>query len=171
MTESKTASRVARAAALAANGSAFATKPPVFATHRDPGLPVAQGLYDPAREHDACGVGFVAHMKNRKSHDIVRMGLEILLNLDHRGAVGADAHGGDGCGMLVQIPHDFFMAESERLGFTLPAPGQYGIGFLFLPRDPGGRAIVEEIVAQVVADEGQVLLGWRDLPTDTRCLW
>ena len=138
--------------------------------HRDPGLPAAQGLYDPAREHDACGVGFVAQMKNRKSHSIVSMGLEILANLDHRGAVGADAHGGDGCGMLLQIPHDFFAAEAERLGFALPAPGGYAVGFLFLPRDPGGRAIVEEIIAQVVADEGQVLLGWRNVPTDPSCL-
>ena len=137
---------------------------------RDPGLPAAQGLYDPANEHDACGVGFVAQMKNKSSHAIVRMGLQILENLDHRGAVGADAHGGDGCGMLVQIPHAFFQAEAERLGFSLPAPGQYAVGFLFLPRDPGGRAIVEEVIAQVVADEGQVLLGWRDVPTDSACL-
>ena len=135
--------------------------------HRDPGLPAAQGLYDPAREHDACGVGFVANMKNQKSHSIVSMGLEILLNLDHRGAVGADAHGGDGCGMLVQIPHDFFKAEAGRLGFDLPERGLYAVGFMFLPRDPGGRAIVEEIVEQVLADEGQVMLGWRDVPTDS----
>ncbi len=169
MSESRTAIRAARSIALATMNSG-AAKTAVASTLRDPGLPVAQGLYDPSREHDACGVGFVAQMKNRKSHDIVKMGLEILLNLDHRGAVGADAHGGDGCGMLVQIPHDFFTAEAERLGFRLPAPGQYGIGFLFLPRDPGGRAIVEEIVAQVVADEGQVLLGWRDVPTVAECL-
>ena len=133
---------------------------------RDPGLPPAQGLYDPSREHDACGVGFVADMKNRGSNDIVRMGLRVLENLDHRGAVGADAHGGDGCGMLVQIPHAFLAAEAERLGFALPEPGRYGVGFLFLPRDAAGRAQVEAIVGQAVADEGQTLLGWRDVPTD-----
>ena len=91
---------------------------------RDPGLPEAQGLYDPANEHDACGVGFVANMHNSKSHDIVRMGLEILLNLDHRGATGADPKAGDGCGMLVQIPHDFFVAKAKEAGFELPAPGR-----------------------------------------------
>ncbi|UDL96371.1 glutamate synthase large subunit [Lichenihabitans sp. PAMC28606] len=147
-----------------------AKTPPVVPMYRDPGLPAAQGLYDPAREHDACGVGFVAHMKNQKSHSIVKMGLEILLNLDHRGAVGADAHGGDGCGMLVQIPHDFFSSEAERLGFSLPEPGHYAIGFMFLPRDAGGRALIEDIISQVVTDEGQVLLGWRDVPTDSSCL-
>ena len=136
----------------------------------DPGLPPAQGLYDPRNEHDACGVGFVADMKNRKSHKIVAMGLQILANLDHRGAVGADAHAGDGCGMLVQIPHAFFAAEAERLGIDLPAEGDYGVGFFFLPRDPEGRRIVEDIVAKAVADEGQVLLGWRDVPVDPSLL-
>ncbi len=136
----------------------------------DPGLPVAQGLYDPRNEHDACGVGFVADMKNRKSHKIVRMGLEILTNLDHRGAVGADPYAGDGCGILTQIPHDFFAAEAERLGFGLPATGQYGVGFFFLPRDPEGRRIVEELITQAVAAEGQVLLGWRDVPVDPSLL-
>ena len=90
---------------------------------RDPGLPEAQGLYSPGREHDACGVGFVADMKDRRSHAIVAMGLQILLNLDHRGAVGADPKAGDGCGMLVQIPDGFFRAEAERLAITLPPAG------------------------------------------------
>jgi glutamate synthase (NADPH/NADH) large chain len=108
----------------------------------DPGLPPKQGLYDPAYEHDACGVGFIADMKNRRSHAIVEKGLEILLNLDHRGAVGADPKAGDGCGMLVQIPHRFFAEEAARLGFALPDPGHYAIGFLFLPRGPEGRRIV-----------------------------
>ncbi len=121
-------------------------------------------------EHDACGVGFVADMKNRKSHKIVAMGLQILANLDHRGAVGADAHAGDGCGMLVQIPHAFFAAETEELGIRLPAEGDYGVGFFFLPRDPEGRRIVEEIVSKAVTDEGQVLLGWRDVPVDPSLL-
>ncbi len=156
-----------RAAAAAALRSANASSP---LTVIDPGLPAAQGLYDPRREHDACGVGFVADMKNRKSHGIVAMGLQILANLDHRGAVGADAHAGDGCGMLVQIPHAFFAAEAEGHGITLPAEGDYGVGFFFLPRDPEGRRIVEDVVASAVADEGQVLLGWRDVPVDPSLL-
>ena len=142
-------------------------------THRpmiDPALPKAQGLYDPTREHDACGVGFVADMKNRASNDIVGMGLQILKNLDHRGAVGADQHAGDGCGMLVQIPHGFFKAEAEQLGFALPALGQYGVGFFFMPPNSEGRRIVEEIVAESCRREGQVLLGWRDVPTDPALL-
>ncbi len=135
---------------------------PVF----DPAFPDAQGLYDPANESDACGVGFVADIKNRKSHDIVQKGLQILLNLDHRGAVGADKQAGDGCGMLIQIPHGFFVAESQRLGFTLPAVGDYAVGALFLPRDPEGRKIVEGLVEKVVTAEGQKFLGWRDVPVD-----
>ena len=107
---------------------------------RDPALPDAQGLYDPPNEHDSCGVGFVADMKNRKSHDIVEMGLQILLNLDHRGAVGADPKLGDGCGMLVQIPHASSRAECAKLGFDLPAPGHYAIGQFFMPRDTEMRA-------------------------------
>ena len=143
-----------------------ATKRPMI----DPAFPKAQGLYDPTREHDACGVGFVADMKNRKSNDIVAMGLQILKNLDHRGAVGADQHAGDGCGMLVQIPHDFFAREANALGFALPAPGAYAAGFFFLPRDPEGRWIVEEIVAESCRREGLPLLGWRDVPVDPSVL-
>ncbi|WP_374304937.1 glutamate synthase large subunit [Methylocella sp.] len=131
---------------------------------RDPALPPPQGLYSPTREHDACGVGFVVNMHNKKSHEIVEMGLQILLNIDHRGAVGADPKAGDGCGMLVQIPHDFFAARP--LGFALPAPGDYAVGALFLPRDPEGRRIVEDVIEKVVAEEGQILLGWRDTPVD-----
>src|ERR1700674_3130679 len=92
------------------------------------GRPPAQGLFDPAREHDACGVGFVVDMSNTKRHDIIEKGLQILLNLDHRGAVGADPKSGDGCGMLVQIPHRFFAEECQKLGFTLPEPGHYAVG-------------------------------------------
>ncbi len=134
---------------------------------RDPGLPEAQGLYNPAREHDACGVGFVADMKDRRSHAIVAMGLQILLNLDHRGAVGADPKAGDGCGMLVQIPDGFFRAEAERLAMSLPPAGDYAVGMVFLPRDADGRRICEEVIERVIADEGQVLLGWRDVPVDS----
>ncbi|WP_406858658.1 glutamate synthase large subunit [Alsobacter sp. KACC 23698] len=146
-----------------------ALHPAASTTHvmRDPSYPDAQGLYDPAREHDACGVGFVADMKNRKSHAIVQMGLQILLNLDHRGAVGADPKAGDGCGMLVQTPHGFFADEAARLGLTLPAPGDYAVGMLFLPRDPEGRSLCEQIVEKVIADEGQHFLGWRDVPVDS----
>ncbi|MBI1980053.1 MAG: hypothetical protein HYS63_00495, partial [Methylocystis sp.] len=107
---------------------------------RDPALPPAQGLYDPAKEHDSCGVGFVANMRNEKSYAIVEMGLRILLNLDHRGAVGADPKLGDGCGILVQIPHEFFKAECAKLGVALPPAGDYAIGQFFLPRDPETRA-------------------------------
>ena len=134
---------------------------------RDPGLPEAEGLYNPANEHDSCGVGFVADMKNRKSHSIVAMGLQILLNLDHRGAVGADPKAGDGCGMLVQIPHRFFQEECSALGIALPDAGGYAVGHLFLPRDPDGRKLCEAIVEKVVADEGQTFLGWRDVPVNS----
>ena len=133
---------------------------------KDPGLPQAQGLYDPANEKDSCGVGFIADMKNRKSHAIVAQALQILHNLDHRGAVGADPKAGDGCGMLVQIPHDFFAAECAVLGFTLPSPGDYAVGFFFLPRNEEGRVHAMRVVEKVVADEGEVFLGWRAVPVD-----
>ena len=137
---------------------------------RDPGLPAAQGLYDPSLEKDSCGVGFVADMKRGKSHDVVEMGLQILLNLDHRGAVGADPKAGDGCGMLVQIPHKFLSEECQKLGFTLPEPGHYAAGHVFLPRDPEGRKLCETIIEKVVAEEGQTFIGWRDVPVHTACL-
>ncbi|HET6377690.1 MAG TPA: glutamate synthase large subunit [Methylocella sp.] len=136
----------------------------------DPGLPAPQGLYSPCREHDACGVGFAADMHNRKSHDLITMGLEILRNLDHRGAVGADPKAGDGCGMLVQIPHRFFAAKAGALGIMLPPPGEYAVGALFLPRDAEGRRIVESIIETMTAEEGLVFLGWRDTPVDSSCL-
>jgi glutamate synthase (NADPH) large chain len=137
---------------------------------RDPALPDPQGLYDPAQEKDACGVGFIADMKNRRSHAIVEQGLAILKNLAHRGAVGADPMMGDGCGILVQIPHDFFAAECAALGFELPEPGCYGIGHLFMPQNEAGRALVIEIVEKAIRDEGLVLLGWRDVPVDSGAL-
>jgi glutamate synthase (NADPH) large chain len=134
---------------------------------RDPGLPVAQGLYNPSNEQDSCGVGFIADMKNRKSHDIVEQGLSILHNLDHRGAVGADPKMGDGCGILVQIPHKFFAAECAKVGIWLPEEGQYGVGHLFMPRDPEGFQLVEEIVTKAITDEGLQVLGWREVPVDS----
>ena len=132
----------------------------------DPAFPAAQGMYDPAFEHDSCGVGFIADLKNRKSHAIVAQGLQILRNLAHRGAVGSDPKLGDGCGILVQIPHAFFAAECGTLGIALPDPGQYAVGQLFMPRDPEACARAEAIIDRVIGEEGQILLGWRDVPTD-----
>jgi glutamate synthase (NADPH/NADH) large chain len=132
----------------------------------DPLIPQAHGLYDPAREHDSCGVGFVADMKNRKSHDILEKGLQILVNLDHRGAVGADPALGDGCGVLTQIPHRFFAPDCAKLGFELPEAGHYAIGQFFMPRDGEARRHVRDIVEEIVAAEGQTALGWRDVPVD-----
>ena len=137
---------------------------------RIPGMPEAQGLYDPSKEHDACGVGFVANMHNTKSHDLVRMGLEILLNLDHRGATGADPKAGDGCGMLVQIPHEFFVRETAALGIDLPASGDYAIGMIFLPRDAAARSTIETVTNDTIAAEGFRLLGWRDVPVQSSVL-
>ncbi len=136
-------------------------------TVRDPFLPGPQGLYDPSKEHDSCGVGFVADMRNRKSHDIVAMGLRILCNLDHRGAVGADPKLGDGCGILVQIPHGFYAQECAGIGISLPGPGEYGVGQFFMPQDAVARANCEAAVARAMEEEGLVVLGWRDCPVDS----
>jgi len=125
-----------------------------------------QGLYNPAGEHDACGVGFVAHIKGQKSHAIVQQGLKILENLDHRGAVGADKLMGDGAGVLIQIPDDFYRAEMATQGVTLPPPGEYGVGMIFLPKEHASRLACEQELARAVKAEGQVLLGWRDVPVD-----
>ena len=130
----------------------------------------AEGLYDPSREHDSCGVGFIVDLKGVKSHDIITDGLKILVNLTHRGAVGADPTAGDGAGILVQIPQAFFAAEAERLGFALPEAGRWGIGQFFMPRDATARARIEEALARIVAEEGQELIGWRDVPNDNSCL-
>lgn len=134
---------------------------------RDPALPKAQGAYNPAHERDACGVGFIADMHDRRSHSIVQQGLKILENLDHRGAVGADPKMGDGCGILTQIPHAFFSEECSRLGFELPPAGQYAIAQLFLPKAEQPRRVIEGIVASTLAAEGLPLLGWRDVPVDS----
>ncbi len=134
------------------------------------GRPAPFGLFDPAQERDACGVGFVADIKGRKSHKIVEDGIKIVLNLEHRGAVGADPRAGDGAGMLVQIPHKFFLKEAARLGFTLPEPGQYAVGHIFMPRDPKGQEIVRTAYERVLAEEGLALIGWRDVPTDNSSL-
>ncbi|MBI5786260.1 MAG: glutamate synthase large subunit [Rhodocyclales bacterium] len=133
-------------------------------------IPSRQGLYDPANEHDACGVGFVAHIKNCKSHAIVQQGLQILENLTHRGATGYDPLLGDGAGILLQMPDAFLRAEAAKLGIKLPADGGYGCGNIFLPQSANGRAACESALARIVHEEGQTFLGWRDVPRDNRGL-
>ena len=130
------------------------------------GLPQPQGLYHPAYEHDACGVGFVAHIKGKRSHAIVEQGLLILRNLTHRGAVGADPKASDGAGILIQIPDHFFREEMARQGVSLPKVGQYGVGMVFLPKEPASRLACEYEIERAIKDEGQVLLGWRNVPVD-----
>ena len=131
-----------------------------------PDLPGAQGLYDPAHEHDACGVGFVVDLQNRPSHDIVRKGLQILVNLEHRGACGCEKNTGDGSGILVQTPHRFMAKAAAAAGITLPAAGEYGVGLVFLPTDPEQRRACEAIFEKSIVDEGQEFLGWRDVPSN-----
>ncbi|MER2556299.1 MAG: glutamate synthase large subunit [Candidatus Competibacter denitrificans] len=133
-------------------------------------LPARQGLYDPRNEHDACGIGFVVDIKNRKSHQPIRQGLEILANLGHRGAVGADPLAGDGAGILLQLPDAFLRAECAAQGIELPAFGDYAVATVFLPRDGLVRGHSEAALERTVAAEGQIFLGWRDVPTDNSCL-
>jgi glutamate synthase (NADPH/NADH) large chain len=127
---------------------------------------VKQGLYDPRNEHDACGVGFVVNIKGRKSHDIITQGLKILVNLDHRGAVGADPLMGDGAGCLIQMPDSLLADWARTTGKSLPKPGRYAVAMCFLPRDERARAYAVERFDTVVAQEGQTLVGWRDVPVD-----
>ncbi|HLF21656.1 MAG TPA: glutamate synthase central domain-containing protein, partial [Aestuariivirga sp.] len=134
------------------------------------GLPAAHGLYDPSREHDACGVGLIANIANIKSHRIVSDGLSILKNLEHRGAVGADPKAGDGAGIMIQIPHGFFAEEAKRLGFELPAAHKYGVAYLFMPREPVYRQDIERIWWETAREEGLKVLGWRDVPVDSSVL-
>ena len=126
----------------------------------------AEGLYNPTNEHDACGVGFVAHIKGHKAHAIIEQGLRILENLDHRGAVGADTLMGDGAGILIQIPDAYYREEMALHGVELPPPGEYGVGMIFLPKERASRLACEQELERAVKAEGQVLLGWRDVPTD-----
>src|ERR1700692_174614 len=128
--------------------------------------PAAQGMYDPANEHDACGVGFVAHIKGKKRHEIIQQGLKILENLDHRGAVGADKLMGDRAGILIQIPDGFYREEMAKQGVTLPPEGEYGVGMIFLPKEHASRLACERDLERTVRAEGQVVLGWRDVPVD-----
>src|SRR5256885_1216991 len=126
-----------------------------------------QGLYHPQNEHDACGVGFVANIKGKKSHTIVGQGLTVLRTLTHRGAVGWDPKLSDGAGILIQIPARFYREEMAKQGVKLPPAGQYGVGMVFLPRDPASRIACEYEIERAVKDEGQILLGWRDVRVDT----
>ena len=148
----------------------------------EPAPPMAQeikaaardGLYASQMEHDACGVGFVADIKGRKAHHIIEQGLQILKNLDHRGAVGADKLMGDGAGILIQLPDEFYRAEMARagvapdgsVGVALPPPGEYGVGMIFLPKEHASRLACVQELERAVRAEGQVLLGWRDVPVD-----
>ncbi|MEZ5742139.1 MAG: glutamate synthase large subunit [Sphingomonadaceae bacterium] len=129
------------------------------------GFPEPQGLYDARNEHDSCGVGFVAHIKGQKSHAIVSQALEILKNLDHRGAVGADPLMGDGAGILIQMPDTLFRKWADAEGHSLPQPGDYAVAMCFLPQDDASRALVIETFEKFIAKEGQTLIGWRDVPT------
>jgi glutamate synthase (ferredoxin) len=134
------------------------------------GLPPKQGLYDPRFEHDACGVGFVADIKGRKSHDIIRDGLTILKNVTHRGARGAEANTGDGAGMMIQVPHKFLQKIADLKGFNLPAPGQYGVGMVFLPRNEIHRRAIRLHFEKIIEAEGQRVIGWRTVPTKNLAL-
>ncbi len=133
---------------------------------REIAIPLKQGLYDPGYEHDACGVGFVANLKGHKSHDIVQQGIQVLLNLEHRGACGCEKNTGDGAGILLQIPQNFLAQECEKLAIKLPAAGQYGVGMVFLPTDKDSRRECEQLFEKIVREEGQRVLGWRTVPTD-----
>lgn len=133
-------------------------------------LPKAQGLYDPQYEHDACGIGAVVNISGRRNHDIVEYGKQVLVNLMHRGAAGADESTGDGAGILLQIPHDFFVSQSAGLDFTLPKPQQYGVAMIFLPRDEELRRHCERILIENIESKGLKVLGWRNVPTDNSCL-
>jgi glutamate synthase (ferredoxin) len=130
------------------------------------GLPPKQGLYDPRFEHDACGVGFVVNIQGKRSNRIVRDALTVLLNLRHRGACGCEANTGDGAGILFQVPHNFLKKECQKLGFSLPSPGEYGVGMIYLPENPHNRQACERRFEEIVAEEGQKFLGWRTVPTN-----
>jgi glutamate synthase domain-containing protein 2/glutamate synthase domain-containing protein 1/glutamate synthase domain-containing protein 3 len=138
--------------------------------HKHNTIPGPQGLYDPAHEHEACGVGFVVNIRGERSHDILEKALEVLDNLTHRGACGCDPNTGDGAGVTIQIPHEFFKREAQKRGFDLPAPGEYGVGQVFLPLDVDKRAACEAAFERIVREEGQRILGWRTVPiVQTAC--
>ncbi len=134
------------------------------------GLPPQQGLYDPRYEHDACGIGFVANIKGRASHKIIEQGVEVLVNLTHRGACGCDPETGDGAGLLLQIPHGFFLKQAASLGFSLPGPGAYGVGMIFVAPDHAKTRRAKQMVEEVVQAEGLRLLAWRRVPTNAKAI-
>ena len=129
-----------------------------------PGFPRRQGLYDPQHEKDSCGIGFVVNIKGKKSHDIVRKGLQVLENLTHRGAQGSDPYTGDGAGILLQVPHTFLKRVAGDAGLSLPEVGEYGVGQLFLPPNADSRRLCEKLFTEILVEEGLRLLGWRDVP-------
>ena len=137
---------------------------------KNEGPPPAQGLYDPANEHDACGVGFIVNIKGKKSHDIVQKALKVLVNLLHRGACGCEANSGDGAGILIQIPHAFFQRECNKDGIALPEPGHYSVGCVFMPPEVAQRQQCQDMLEQIVREEGQHVLGWRNVPQDNSLL-
>jgi glutamate synthase domain-containing protein 2/glutamate synthase domain-containing protein 1/glutamate synthase domain-containing protein 3 len=141
-----------------------------FRSPAPPGLPPAQGLYDPRFEHDSCGVGFLVNIKGKKSNWIVRQALQILVNLNHRGACGCENNTGDGAGILLQTPHEFLKAVCKDARVSLPSPGEYGVGMMYMPKDTPDRARCEKIFEQIVKEEGQTVLGWRDVPTNNSSL-
>ncbi len=129
-------------------------------------VPGRQGLYHPQHEHDACGMGLVASIRGEKTHEIIRQGLEVLLNLAHRGAAGCDPETGDGAGILIQIPHVFFARECGELGMQLPEPGAYGVAMCFLPVDKHNRLQCEGVFERISAEDGLKVIGWRDTPVN-----
>ena len=137
---------------------------------RWPGQPGKQGLYDPQFEHDACGVGFVVDMKGRKSHRILQQGIQVLRNLDHRGACGCEVNTGDGAGVLIQMPHEFLKQAAKKDRMALPGPGEYASGLVFLPRNPTRRRRLCDVFEHIIQSEGQSVLGWRTLPTNNSML-
>lgn len=128
------------------------------------------GLYNPQFEHDACGIGFVVNIDGKRTHGVIQQGLQILLRLTHRGACGCDPETGDGCGIMLSLPHALFDDEATKLGFALPAPELYGVAMVFLPQDKASRDACIDIVNHAIADEGQTVLGWRDVPTDSQAI-
>src|SRR5688572_20483662 len=132
------------------------------------GYPLAQGLYDTAFEHDACGVGFICHIKGKPSHKIVTDALTMLENMNHRGACGCEPDSGDGAGILVRTPDKFFRRECRKLNIKLPKLGEYGVAMIFLPQDIVSRSQCERVFEGIVREYGMVVLGWRDVPVDDR---
>ncbi len=156
---------------MAAHRAGRAGKPvsvhgPDCPVHGRPTLPGARGLYDPSNEHDACGVGFVASIRGERSHDVVSRGIQVLINLEHRGACGCDPETGDGAGLLVQVPDAFLRRECTKLGIGLPEEGAYAVGMIFLDQDEALRERQVRIIEETVAEEGQEVLGWREVPVD-----